>query len=283
MFVKNNRNNLKRILFIEPTKQGFGDLFFQTSLFKALKESGYEVFVLTNKNHSQILEHNQDITGLFFWNMKGLSTILLQNYCVVGLGRSTFIETFALVFSKNKIVLDNNINNWIEIFKHNPNTIAWIKIFESLILTSLDNPLPHIQFSPSELNWIKNNKTDLKVGVIFGVSDITKTFSKINQLIENIPINYEVVLLGIKSVYSGKRKLKNLTNLTYRKTLAEMATCSHIIGTEGSLVHNASTFNLNLIVIDEKDEFRKNTHPDLLRNVKIFNKGDIVENLVNFL
>lgn len=282
-FLRDNRYTNQEILFVEPTNQGFGDLFFQTALFKSINEAGYKISIITNRKHAQILKHNRDVANIFFWDLTIIKKIFSKNYIVVGLVRSTIRETLLLLFSRNKIILDRDIDTWVKTFDENSNTITWIKLFEKILGSDLHKPLPQIYFSEPERCWIRENRSNYKIGVVYGVVDKTKRFSGISEIIERIPNNYKVFLLGNRASYSGHREIIDLTNKTYRETILEIATCSHIIGTEGSLVHIASILQVNLLVIDERNAFRKNAHPELIDNVQIFNKGNIIEDLINKL
>lgn len=282
-FLRNTKFINQDILFIEPLNQGFGDLFFQTALFKALNKGGYKISILCNKKHSQILENNEDLSKVYFWDLEGIKQIFYKKNIVIGLGRSTFTETIVLLLAKNKITLDKDLDLWKNKFEKIPNTIAWIEIFEKLLNSSLEKSLPKIYFSKKELELVKDEKSNNKIGVVYGVTDKTKRFNKINILLERIPDNYKIILLGANSHYSGNKKILNSINKSYRENIIEMASCSHVIGTEGSLVHVASIFDVILLVIDEKQQFTKNCHPNISKNVKIFSEGDIVTDLINDL
>ena len=263
----------KRILFIEPTKQGFGDLFFQTSLFKSWKEKGYCVALLTNKKHAQIVENNKSIETTLTWRSSDLLHVLTTQYTIIALGRSTLRETlFCLLNLGSEVVfLDKNIRLFRSIFEENSNTIAWHLISDQCLGIITSQPLPEIFFSNEEKTYISKHKSENKIGIIVGVEKKSKRFAQINKIIAQLVSSKEILLLG-KGPFPrvDHKKIHILVNnSSYRENILDIATCRAVIGTEGSLVHIASTLVRKTIVIDKNKLFKQNCHPLLLDNVTI--------------
>lgn len=283
---KQGRHNdhIKKILFIEPLKQGYGDIFFQTSLFDSLHKSGYEVNVLIKKDHDQILLNNPNVTKLYFWSIDDISKIISSKFLIVSLGRSTLRETFLFLcsFWSDKIFLDRDTKKWSNIFLENPNTLAWVIITEYYLKIKLETPLPQIYFSEEEKATVTSNRSQHKVGVVYGVMDNRKKSSEIERIIELLPGSKDIILFGKgKQSYSGKRKVNKLVNkLSYRQTLVELSTCETLIGTEGSLTQISASLIPNTLVIDNGGKFRENAHPNLLSGVCVYKEKE-VDNLLN--
>lgn len=243
-----------------------------------LKKSGYEVYVLTNKNHAQILENNPDIESIFFWDFKNLFKLLRQRFIVIGLGRDTLRETFLILFlhRSNPILLDKDIEKWKLIFKNNSNTIAWNILVSEYLGIKSSNPKPKIYFSEKEKLIIGRHKSKNKIGVIYGVQNRDKIFEKIDDVVEIIPKNKKLILLGKgenkTSVHENKNIEDYVNKISYRKTLVKIATCETIIGTEGSLTQIASSIVPKTIVLDINKVFIKNCHPEFIKNTNIFNR-----------
>lgn len=270
----NISNNIKNVLFIEPINQGYGDLFFQTSLFKFLHDYGFSINILTSKNHSQILTNNPDIKKIYYWEINDLSKILNSKLIIIGLGRSTLKETLLIItsFKSTKIILDKDIEYWKTIFKNNSNTLAWNIIVGNYLNIEINNPVPKIFFSNLEKNIIKEEKTNNKIGIIYGIENKEQRLDAINRIINIIPSDKDILLLGKGNSYYGKRKISDFTNkISYRDTLVKIATCNTIIGAEGSLVQIAPSLGIKTIVLDPRNKFRENCHPGLLINTKILN------------
>lgn len=268
----NDISDIKNVLFIEPVNQGYGDLFFQTSLFKFLYDSGFSINILTSKNHSQILTNNPNIKKIYHWEISGLFRILGSKLIIIGLGRSTLKETLLLAtsFRSEKIILDKNIEYWKTIFKNNSNTLAWNIVVGNYLNLEINNPVPKIFFSNSEKNIIEKEKSSNKIGIIYGVENKEKRVTTINRIIDLIPNNKDILLLGKGNYYSGKRKVNDFINkISYRDTLVKVATCNTIIGAEGSLVQIAPSLGIKTVVLDPKNKFRENCHPGLLTDTKI--------------
>lgn len=267
----------KNILFIEPVNQGYGDLFFQTALLESLKKEGYRISILINKEHAPIIENN-DMYKIYYWRLRDILSLTKSENIFIGLGRDTLRETVLLIMAKKRIILDKEIEKWKKTFTDSPNTIAWIKIFEYYLKINLENHqfMPRIIFSDQEKKYIRQNKSDDKLGIIYGIQNKTKRYDKIDRIIDQIPSKYKIILLGVETKYFGKKIVCNLTGIGYRKTILEIATCKTVMGTEGSLVHISSSLPIKTCVIDDNDRFTKNAHPELVKNVIILKSRDIL-------
>lgn len=272
--IDNNISNIKNVLFVEPINQGYGDLFFQTSLFEFLHNSGFSINILTSKNHSQILTNNPNIKKIYYWKADDLFRILNSKLIIIGLGRSTLRETLLIItsFKSTKIILDKNIKYWNTIFENNSNTLAWNIIIGNYLNLEINNPVPKIFFSKLEKNIIKKERSSNKIGIIYGIENKEKRIDLINQIMNLIPSDKNILLFGKGNHYSGKRKVSDFINkISYHDTLVKIATCNTIIGAEGSLVQIAPSLGIKTIVLDPRNKFRENCHPSLLINTKILN------------
>lgn len=261
------------ILFIEPIKQGYGDLFFQTSLFERLSKQGYKIYVLTNKNHSQILENNPHISGIWMWNILTWYKTMRSEMTIIGLGRDTIRETLFIIssFKSKKIILDLNIDLWKTVFGDNSSTLAWHKLCDYYLGSYSDVPIPQIYFSTIEQNFIEIKKTENKIGIIYGVEKIEKRYDQMPKLVEEVANHSSVILLGKgQEPDKTKNNILNLVNkLSFRQTLVELATCKSVIGTEGSLLQIAATLVPQVIVLDQNNRFASNSHPNLVKKAII--------------
>ncbi|MDD5318383.1 MAG: hypothetical protein PHF79_00980 [Candidatus Pacebacteria bacterium] len=289
-FINSNNNlaGIKNILFIEPLNQGYGDLFFQTALFKYLSHHGYQVSVLARRGHSQLLINNPYIRGVYFWKPYDLFKILRSKFLLVGLGRNTFSETLLMLFSisSKKMILDEDLSLWISTFETKPNTLAWIILVSTMLKireTSLENFIPEIFFSKIEKDFVDKEQTSLNIGIIYGVTDKQKRLKKMNNLIKYLSKNYPIILLGAGDHLSAQGiKGKNYINkLSYRETLLKIAGCSIILGPEGSLVHVASSLVKKTLVIDPLNNFKKNAHPDLFSRVLVFSGDEDIQMILD--
>lgn len=278
LILPKKERDFKKILFVEPIKQGYGDLFFQTSLFCLLKKSGYKIHILTNKNHSQILENNPDVEKVLFWNIKTFFKLLKQRFILIGLGRDTLRETFLVLFlyRSNPILLDKDVEKWKLIFENHSNTIAWNIIASEYLKIKLEKPKPKIYFSEKESSIINSHKSRNRIGVIYGVQNKDKIFEKIDDVVEMIPENKKIILLGKgenKILLHKNKNIEDYVNkISYRETLVKIATCETVAGTEGSLIQIASSIVPKTIVLDINNTFTKNCHPEFIKNTNIFNR-----------
>ena len=60
----------QKILFIEPYKQGYGDLIFQTPLIEIFSKQ--HLTFLIREKHSCIVENNPKLNCSYHWNLKNI-------------------------------------------------------------------------------------------------------------------------------------------------------------------------------------------------------------------
>lgn len=274
---KTSRLSNKSILFIEPTHQGFGDLLFQSPLFKSWSESEYIVNVLlAKKQHGDILKNNPYVSEIFTWSVEDLSKILFRRYGnIFGLCRNSIRENILLAakISSNKILPDSDLALWEKSFSANPNTIAWQVMVNKINPALYAKGVPQVFFSESEKKYIAANKKG-QIEIIAGTEDKSKRVPALTNLLSWIPATLynRIVLIGKgtnkKMVHSPIINL--ISKLTYRETILEIASAKTVIGPEGSLVHIAAAIGAQTVVYDPGGIFIKNTHPSLLKKDNLF-------------
>lgn len=281
----------KEILFIEPVKQGFGDLLFQTSLLKSWSEKEYLVnILLAKKEHSDIIKNNIYVNRIFGWNTMDLFKILFTNYgSIVGLCRNSIRENFLLIakISCNKNLLDFDLALWENAFSTNPSAKAWQIITNNINSDLNSRGVPQIFFSEQEKKYISENRRK-QIVMIAGVKDKFKQMPILENFLLRIPNNLlnKIVFIGRGENNIGKLFVKNLINkLTYREAILEIASASFVFGPEGSLVHVASVLGIKTAIWDPKRLFIKNAHPSLLKRGNLFfiySEKDL-QNVINYM
>jgi hypothetical protein len=124
-------DNHRNILFIEPQKQGYGDLLFQTPIFEYLG-SRCDLDIICQVKHKCILENNPFIKNIF----SGKDVGNFSRYdCVFYLSRSTVGENLIALKCKkaSKVPLDKNLTMWSSAFNDHSHTKAWQKIFDNIL------------------------------------------------------------------------------------------------------------------------------------------------------
>ncbi|MBI4993692.1 hypothetical protein HZC33_01910 [Candidatus Wolfebacteria bacterium] len=258
------------VLFIEPPQQGYGDLFFQTPIFELLKKSGYQVQILCQAGHCDILKNNQNINKILFWNKRDLLLIFKTNYkFIICLGRDKLKTNLLLLikFFTPKYILDSNLKIWRQYFKDYNTPIAWQKLFYYFNKKTNYYNLPKIYFSQTELEQIQKIRKENQfpiIGLIIGVTNKLKEYPHWNLIINQLgDTNYSIFLLGVNNNLNFDVGQSNIIDLTrhsnYRDAILYMAACDIVIGAEGSLIHIASSFNKKIIVLEGSDNFYKNS------------------------
>lgn len=268
-FIHNRKQyTSKNILFIEPFQQGYGDLFFQTALFECLHCNGYVVDVAARENHKVILKNNPYVNRIIDWSFRDIGQFTKRDQIIIGLGRSTIREIVLLLAgSSEKIILDKDLNLWVQTFDQNSNTIAWQVLIRHFLEIDRVDYRPHLHF-------VKNNKKHSGIAIIAGIKDKTKNFCGLIKLAKII--NRRVVLLGEGDFSIGDySNIENKINkLSYEETVNRMSECEVVIGPEGSLIQIASSIVPKTIAIDPQGKFAKNAHPHFLLSTKIISSKD---------
>jgi len=258
-------SKLKDILFLEPFKQGYGDLLFQTSVFESLKAQGYRVSVVIQQNHLPIIENSPCINEIFFWNdPKTLLKLPFKQFTHIAfLGRDTIRETlFGLAFVKaQKIILDENLSKWIDLFSQN-HSRAWLELLKTYFDQNLNWKEPKIYLGPTSPTPTPES---IRVAIIVGVNSEEKRLKNMPQILHGLrnTENVRYILVGASdSIYAShfnefnEPQFSNLINkLDYRETINLLAEIDAVIGTEGSLVHVGLAFHKPTIVLDNQGIF----------------------------
>ncbi len=293
---KSNRNqsNSKRILFLEPRQQGYGDLIFQTPIFEALNRAGYEITIVIQEKHYPILENNPYISDIHYWkNIRGTAA---PKFCrfdyVVFLGRNTLKETLLGIKIRRakKIILDQNLDAWRSAFSDN-HTVAWQKLMIKFFNPNLKFGKPKIY---TRNKFTLQNTKIINIAVMVGIEKKEKTYPKmqelLNLLLENYP-NFQFYLLGQcnKEYSSSFRKFDrgNIVNLvnkqTYSEVIESISKMSAAIGTEGSLIHVSSTLGIPTVVIEIHDYFWKYSNLDKIGPIQVVSGNSPPEEILKTL
>lgn len=247
----------KNILFVEPQNQGFGDLLFQTPLFKVLGEnSNLDVFCL--KKHECIINGNEYIKNIIF----SKTDIQHNKYDIVFyIGRNTVIENLVALRCKKakRVILDINIKIWESEFKNNPDTIAWQKILSYRIGKKNYSSV----FLPRKFVHSKT-KTN-RIIIVAGTENPDKGIKEIKELISFVlektaNKKTEVILIGKsneKEVYCQDKRVLNLINKGYENSILIITQSDLVIGHEGSFIHISTTLGVPTIVIENGRPFNK--------------------------
>ncbi len=288
----NQPQNNKKILFIEPIHQGFGDLLFQSPLFKSWSKKGYVIdILLSKKEHGDIIKNNPHINKIFTWNIIYLFIIFFTKYKnIFCLCRNSIKENILLIIkiSSDKIIPDLDLELWKKSFSNNSNTIAWQIIINTINPHLYSRGIPKIFFSENEKKYISKNKKS-QIVIVAGTKNKFKQIPIFTNFLSQIP-NYlldKIILIGKeKNKIIPRLSIKNLINkLTYRETILEIARSNLVIGPEGSLIHISSVIGKKTIIWDPENKFIKNAHPLLLnKNNQIFiQKQKELENIINYM
>jgi len=284
--IKNYKKTTKEVVFLESRQQGFGDLLFQTPIFEALSNSGYEIDVVILRKHFPILEGNPYIRRIYFWDdyFNILKLPFRNEGYVMFLGRNTIIETiFGLMFYKSKkVILDKNLELWKKLFSKN-HTIAWQELTKSYLDRNLkfDKPKIHIDLKELEINSLGNKK---KIAVIAGVDKKEKRYAEMLSLINLIEQNnkFDPYLVGVCDKNEEKKFLnylnnpkKNLINKqNYSEAISFLSSVNAVIGTEGSLVHVSTTLGVPTIVIEGRNKFWKYSNLEKTSNIIVISEEE---------
>jgi ADP-heptose:LPS heptosyltransferase len=280
------------VLFFEPRNQGFGDLLFQTPIFKALADKGYEVSVIIRKKHFPIIENNPYLSKIFYWeDWLGLLALALKySGNVVLLGRNTITETICgfMFYRSRKIILDQNINLWRKFFSNN-HTTAWQELFRVYFDQSLQFSKPQIYLAHTK----PTSSGVRKVAVVVGVDKEEKRYEKMNSLVDLLrhEKNTSVYLIGVcdRKTESTYLKYSNdlYTNLINKQNYSEVmrliSSMDVVVGTEGSLVHVSTTLGIPTVVIEGKNQFWNSSNLDKNIDVAIVSSNSAPKEIIKVL
>jgi hypothetical protein len=255
----------KKIIFLEPRNQGYGDLLFQTPLFEALRNNGYEVSVLVREKHSPVVLKNPSISRIYYWERIGdIARAHLSGYrTIIYLGRSTLAESITglLFFPAHRIMLDRNIASWRRAFTRN-HTRAWQILFDAYLGEDLHYPRPHLYLAHAA-----EQASSSRIAVIAGADKTEKRYPRMTELLEHMQTAdaYSADLLGACDAEYAHRfdklvspRFRNYINeSTYERALKRIAGAKAVVGTEGSLVHMSAVLGIPTIVIETGGSFWK--------------------------
>ncbi len=236
----------KKILFVEPPQQGFGDLLFQTATFRALALHGYAVHVLLSKpEHAAILRGNPDVSSV------NIKLPPRWHGWVVALGRDTLREhAVALRFPcARRAYPDADIATWREALAGN-HAHAWISSVGAALGVDLGRNARPTMAAGAEL------LPQRTVAVVAGIGDPQKRVGGLRDVTLAIAESRPVIVLGTEV---GWARIEHpnvddrVNQQTYAGAIDTLAGCAAAVAPEGSLAHVALTLGVPTVVV-ERDE-----------------------------
>lgn len=248
--VKFKKND--RVLFIEPKKQGFGDLLFQTTIFELLGENCM-LDLLCKEEHLPIVFNNPYLNRVFVDKNINYKK---YNY-VIFLSRSTLYENILAqkcILAK-KISLDKDLHLWTNTFSKNWWPVAWQILLRSKI--SLPFLKRHLKPKLYYENCKKGNVILLVIGVEKEYKGLVSQENIIDFIYKTIDhTKWKLKIIGTSRIGVDLKKYKNIINLvnktTYEECIKEIAKSKVLIGPEGSLAHISTVLNNVTLIQNSK-------------------------------
>lgn len=254
----------QKVLFIEPYKQGFGDLLFQTTFAEIFSKQ--QLSFLIRKEHKSIIQNNPFIEYIYNWNLRDISKILSTKYdIIILLGKSTMRESLLglLFFNSKKIIPDFNLRLWHSTFHTNNSTTAW----QLLINSSLKNQ--NTIYKPQLFIHTKSQSKVNYLTIVAATKDKNKSIVSLENLILDLSecllnSGSKIYLIG-QGEYNFNFSLMpsniiNFTNkISYYETMDLISTSLCTIGPEGSLIHVATTLNIPTIIFEDNRDFNRHS------------------------
>ncbi len=269
------------LIFIEPYKQGFGDLFYQTALFEFLEKNNKRVVVVCRKKHIPIINNNTFIKCIYKYSITDvLKLTLREKGTLIVLGRSTLYENIiALLNIRKKIIfLDKDLNMWTDYLKKYERPLFWQKIIQNILAIESNHYFsPHI-----DIKDIKENKYE--ICIVAGVQDNSKFFD-FTKVISALDKRKNVVLVGrtknkfIKN-YNKEGVLNTVNRKSYIEGLEIVKNSQIIIGSEGSIVQIALSMGKPVYVVSGWDRLLDNCDKNYLKNaIKVDPELNLIKNI----
>lgn len=268
-----------RVLFIEPKKQGFGDLLFQTTIFELLGENCM-LDLLCKEEHLPIVFNNPYLNRVFIDKNINYKK---YNY-VIFLSRSTLYENVLAqkcILAK-KISLDKDLQLWTDTFSKNWWPVAWQILLRSKI------SLPFLKSYLKPKLYYENHKKSNIILLVIGVEREDKGLVGQENIIDFIyktidHTRWKLKIIGTSRIDVDLKKYKNIINLvnktTYEECIKEITKSKVLIGPEGSLAHISIALNnatliqnserLSLIEKSHSEDFYifSNAHKERLEDI----------------
>lgn len=246
----------KHILFIEPLKQGYGDLLFQTPVFEFIGQNA-QLDILVQPNHRVIIDNNPNICNVF----SKIDAVNTQKYdYVIYLIHSTINENLYAFKCSNakKVPLDIDLDVWANIFSNNSHTTAWQKLIDHFQDRTSNYSLPRLYIAN------KHIETTCDIVIIGGAERKEKSIKNLSGIISTISKNFptqNIAIVGRTEHLTEVPNLSNVRNLINKTTYAEcidiIANAKIVIGPEGSLIHISTTLKTPTIVGEYGRSFSK--------------------------
>jgi len=255
------------LIFIEPYKQGFGDLFYQTALFEFLKRNNKRVIIVCRKKHFSLIKNNIFIKSIYKYSITDIVRLTLREKgTILVLGRSTLYENIiALLSIRKKIIyLDKDLNMWTDYLKKYERPLFWQKIVQNILKIESNNYFsPHI-----DINNMKENK--YKICVVAGVQDNNKFFD-FTKVISALNKQQNIVLIGktrnkFIQNYNKKETLNFVNKTNYIEAIEIVKNSQIIIGSEGSIVQIALSLEKPVYIVSGWDRLIDNCDRNYLKN-----------------
>lgn len=265
IFSSNSNGNT--VIFIEPYKQGFGDLFFQTALFELLSKNNKKNIVLCKKQHLPIIQNNPYIERIYTFSFTAIIKLIIgEKGIVLLLGRSTIFENIIALLNikKNIRYMDNDLRKWVDYLEKYDRPLFWQKIVcNSLCLET------NTYFSPKlEISTVKDYIYD--ICIIAGVENCNKTFDLDNIMI-NLNMAKKIILIG--KTYNNllinykKNGIINMINKTsYMEAVGIINLSNNVVGSEGSLIQISASLGKSTYIVSGWNRYIKNCDRKYINN-----------------
>lgn len=273
-----------RVLFIEPKKQGYGDLLFQTPIFEKLgKFTKLDIFC--QEKHRCILINNPNIRHIY----SSPEEINFKKYqYVIYLGRSTIRENIYARKCVNaiRLPLDDNLRVWVRAFDQNSHTRAWQIVVSQK--TGIDDPFNQPKLFPDQ------TKKDRSIIIVGGVENSAKKIKNFNNIISYLcriakDLDYTLKVVGktTESIHVPEGvNIVNLINISsYADTIQDINSADLVIGPEGSFIHVSSSLGIPTIVGEYGRSFLKysevkNNSTYIFKKLTTKNLESVVEKVI---
>ncbi|OGM94986.1 hypothetical protein A2524_02755 [Candidatus Wolfebacteria bacterium RIFOXYD12_FULL_48_21] len=241
-------NTHKKILFIEPQKQGYGDLLFQTPLFQYIG-SQCVLDIFCQPKHACILENNPFVMSIFSED----KAVNFNEYdCVFYLSRSTIKENILALkcSSADKVPLDGDLAIWTAAFRNYSCTKAWQIIFDSIFKKN------HT-YTQSALFIDRMQKNDNLIIMVAGTERKDKGIQNIEEVAQSLcrifkGTDYTIEIVGKTEEHTTIPTNPRITNLinkiSYKECMEHISSARLVIGPEGSLIHVSTSLGTPTIV-----------------------------------
>ncbi len=238
-----------KVLFIEPSKQGFGDLYFQKNALDYIANKANLTCIL-NGGHSAILEGSK---VHYVEDPKCLES----NYdIVIYLSRSSIKENLlarSLCRKSGRVSMDKDMRIWRTAFMR-PHSEAWSYVF---------NRKFNLRIEPKRIAKL-DIESEHRTRTVFFLALTPKmgrnyiSITQINDVLAML-LNFTDLSIRLDGVYNGPQNVKDISRhnrvenfinqTTYRNAILKISSSELFVGPEGSLAHIAVSYGIPSIIL----------------------------------